>query len=258
MRTRSPDVWQSSIGTIVSAPAGIGAPVAIEIASPPPTVPSGRCPISARPTTRSSTGDEGVASATSDDRTANPSIALEANSGMSRSATTSRASTHPNASVSGSSRVGAERSSPGRGRVPRRRGRVPRRCRGRARGRSPCRRVYRRVRRRRKATSEQALALDEVREPAADVLPMSSRSIASSIVAFTASSLLPTSNRPPSNTYAYTAWSCASTLSASVSWISPPTPGLERLGARRRSPASARIARSRRASTARPRASASR
>ncbi len=101
MRTTSPRTSAFSIGTIVSAPAGIGAPVAIREASCPPTVDSGRRPISARPTIFSSTGWSGDAPAMSEDRTANPSIALEAKSGMSWSATTSSASTHPYASVSG-------------------------------------------------------------------------------------------------------------------------------------------------------------
>ena len=79
----------------MSAPAGTGAPVAIAKASPPPTVPSGRSPIIERPTIRSSTGDEGVAGATSDERTANPSIAEDAKSGISRSAVRLSASTHP-------------------------------------------------------------------------------------------------------------------------------------------------------------------
>ena len=98
----SPPGSAFSIGTTVSAPAGIGAPVAMRTASPPPTTASGRRPIRALPTIFSSIGDAGVAPATSEERTANPSIADDANSGRSRSATTSSAATHPYASVSGS------------------------------------------------------------------------------------------------------------------------------------------------------------
>ena len=95
MRTLVPTTSQVSIGAIVSAPAGTGAPVAIAKASPPPTVPSGRSPIIARPTTRSSTGEVVDADAISEERTANPSIADDAKSGMSRSATRLSASTQP-------------------------------------------------------------------------------------------------------------------------------------------------------------------
>jgi hypothetical protein len=94
-RTLPPATSQVSIGAIVSAPAGTGAPVAIANASPPPTVPSGRSPIMARPTTRSSTGAVVVADAISEERTANPSIAEDAKSGMSRAATRFSASTQP-------------------------------------------------------------------------------------------------------------------------------------------------------------------
>ena len=87
----------------LSAPAGIGAPVAIRTASPRPTVASGRWPIMARPTIASSTGVAGVALATSVARTAKPSMPLEANSGRSTTARMSAATTHPYASVSGSS-----------------------------------------------------------------------------------------------------------------------------------------------------------
>src|SRR5262245_56354055 len=75
--------------------AGTGRPVAVAKASPPPTVPSGRSPIKARPTMRSSTGAVVVADAISEERTANPSIAEDAKSGMSRSATGLSASTQP-------------------------------------------------------------------------------------------------------------------------------------------------------------------
>ena len=76
-----------SMGTIASAPAGTGAPVAMRTASPPPTVASGRRPIGARPTIVSSTGVLGDAPATSLDRTANPSMADEGKSGMFEEAT---------------------------------------------------------------------------------------------------------------------------------------------------------------------------
>jgi hypothetical protein len=72
-----------STGTTASAPLGIGAPVAILMASPMPTVASGRCPIIARPTSLSSAGSAGVAPSTSAARTANPSMPLDANSGRS-------------------------------------------------------------------------------------------------------------------------------------------------------------------------------
>ena len=49
----------------------------------------------ARPTMRSSTGAVVVADAISEERTANPSIAEDAKSGMSRSATRLSASTQP-------------------------------------------------------------------------------------------------------------------------------------------------------------------
>ena len=48
-RTRSPAASAYSIGTMQSAPAGTGAPVAIRTASPPPTVASGRRPIRRQP-----------------------------------------------------------------------------------------------------------------------------------------------------------------------------------------------------------------
>ena len=66
----SPSADVFSTGTIASAPAGTGAPVAICTASPLPTTTSGRCPIIERPTCFSSTGDDGEASATSAARTA--------------------------------------------------------------------------------------------------------------------------------------------------------------------------------------------
>ena len=55
----SPPGSAFSIGTTVSAPAGIGAPVAMRTASPPPTTASGRRPIRALPTIFSSIGDAG-------------------------------------------------------------------------------------------------------------------------------------------------------------------------------------------------------
>ena len=96
--TRSPSTMHCSMGTTQSAPAGIGAPVAIRTASPPPTVTSGVRPIGARPTTRSKTGSSETARAMSEARTANPSIAEEEKEGMSSSATTSEARTQPWAS----------------------------------------------------------------------------------------------------------------------------------------------------------------
>ena len=74
-------------------PAGIGAPVAICTASPSPTVDVGSVP-DHRAARRcfSSPGTAGVAPATSAARTANPSIADEANAGRSCVATTSSAS----------------------------------------------------------------------------------------------------------------------------------------------------------------------
>src|SRR4051794_29422533 len=100
-RTASSPGTVFSIGTIASAPAGIGAPVAMRNASPRPTVPSGRWPISARPTTRRSTPPE-PASATSLERTAKPSIAEEEDGGRSPSGNMSSASGHPKVSCSGS------------------------------------------------------------------------------------------------------------------------------------------------------------
>ena len=94
-RTTSPVACAFSTGTMASAPAGIGAPVAIWTASPPPTVASGRFPIIARPAIFSSTGLEPEATDTSAARTANPSIADDANIGRSNVETTSSASTHP-------------------------------------------------------------------------------------------------------------------------------------------------------------------
>src|SRR5947199_168904 len=83
-RTRSSSRGSAfSIGTTASAPAGIGAPVAIATASPIPTLASGRCPIIAWPTTLSSVGSFDDAAATSDARSAKPSIAEDANSGRS-------------------------------------------------------------------------------------------------------------------------------------------------------------------------------
>ena len=83
------------MGTMASAPAGMGAPVAIRTASPAPTVVSGCWPTGARPTTRSVTGSSIVAEATSDALTTNPSMAEEENPGMSSSAATSAARTQP-------------------------------------------------------------------------------------------------------------------------------------------------------------------
>src|SRR5256885_10279133 len=74
------------MGTMASAPAGMGAPVAIRTASPAPTVVSGCWPTGARPTTRSVTGSSIVAEAPSDALAANPSIAQEGNPGLSGSA----------------------------------------------------------------------------------------------------------------------------------------------------------------------------
>ena len=95
-RTRSSSRGSAfSIGTTASAPAGIGAPVAIATASPIPTVASGRCPIIAWPTTLSSVGSFDDAAATSDARSAKPSIAEDANSGRSTAEKMFSAATHP-------------------------------------------------------------------------------------------------------------------------------------------------------------------
>ena len=100
-RTCSASNTHCSIGTTQSAPAGIGDPVAMRTASPPPTVASGGWPIIARPTMRRDAGWSGVAGATSEERTANPSIADEANGGRSVGAVTGAASTQPYDSGSG-------------------------------------------------------------------------------------------------------------------------------------------------------------
>jgi hypothetical protein len=97
-RTTSPPTTQFSIGTTQSAPAGTGAPVSIRTASFPPTTASGRRPIRARPTTRSSTGDPGAAETMSMERTANPSMAEDENAGISSWARMSAARTPPRAS----------------------------------------------------------------------------------------------------------------------------------------------------------------
>ena len=136
-----------SIGTTVSAPAGIGAPVAIANASPPPTVPSGRSPISARPTIRSSTGDDRASRrrpprtgrrTRPSPRTRTPGCRVRRSRCL--------ASTHPYASVRGRSsgcRTLIRSQDPLRS--LHRPGAAPRRCRGRGRAaRRPCRPVYRR------------------------------------------------------------------------------------------------------------------
>ena len=83
--------------TTASAPGGIVAPVMMRLASPGPTVTCGACPAAMVSTTRSSHG----ASATSAERTANPSMAVLANGGMSSDETISLAVTRPNASATG-------------------------------------------------------------------------------------------------------------------------------------------------------------
>ena len=131
----SPSTSAFSIGTITSAPAGTGAPVAMCIVSPAPTVPSGSWPINARPTIFSSRGCAGVAPATSDARTANPSIAEEANSG--RSCVGERRPRRPRTRTRRSEGVGAERVVGrwrGRAPAPPRRRAAPREHRGRGRG----------------------------------------------------------------------------------------------------------------------------
>src|SRR5580765_6593120 len=92
-----------SIGTIVSDPFGIGAPVAIRTAWPRRTSASGRRPTRARPTIGKVTGSSTVAASISALLTANPSIAEDVNGGRSDAAVMSTASTQPYDSTSGSS-----------------------------------------------------------------------------------------------------------------------------------------------------------
>ena len=67
----------------------------MHIASPAPTVPSGLVADRRASDDRQLARLAGVAPATSEARTANPSIAEDANSGRSPVATTSSATTHP-------------------------------------------------------------------------------------------------------------------------------------------------------------------
>ena len=83
----------SSTLTMASAPAGIGAPVMILIASPGPTRRVGTLPAGTSSMTVSVAG----VAVTSSDRTAYPSIAELSNGGMSWEAMTSAASTNPEA-----------------------------------------------------------------------------------------------------------------------------------------------------------------
>ena len=95
----SPSTVTSSTCSTASAPSGIAAPVEIRTASPSPTPTAAGAPARDSPTMRS-------ARPAGPDRTAKPSIALLANEGTSRSATTSSASTRPSASWTATSSDG--------------------------------------------------------------------------------------------------------------------------------------------------------
>src|SRR5438034_3398918 len=104
MSTLAPEDCVRSTITTASAPAGIGAPVMMRIASPGPTATAGATPAASSPTTCSVAGAWWGASAVSAARTAYPSIAVFANGGTISAAMTSRASTSPRASASATGR----------------------------------------------------------------------------------------------------------------------------------------------------------
>ena len=102
--TASPSTRTSSCMNTVSAPAGMGAPVKMRIASPAPSGRAAAAPACTRSTIASRVSP---VPATSAWRTANPSTAELSNDGSARPATTSHASTRPRAARSGTSSISA-------------------------------------------------------------------------------------------------------------------------------------------------------
>src|SRR5579875_2688358 len=106
--TRASPRSVSSSGMTASAPAGIGAPVMIRIASPGPIPERAFAPAATSPITCRCTGDSPLASRVSIARTAYPSIAELSKPGSGKSALMFSASSSPCASSSVSSIVSME------------------------------------------------------------------------------------------------------------------------------------------------------
>ena len=106
----SPDTASTtSYFTTASASVGSGAPVMMRTHWPAPMTPSNTSPAATSAMTSSSTGDSGDASASSDARTANPSMAEWANGAMSMSLARSAAATRPTAPSTGTVSTGSGR-----------------------------------------------------------------------------------------------------------------------------------------------------